>query len=127
MAYITAKPQGAATRKPADVVREWLEQAASEGRPDHYSGKRKHPRIDWHAPAIVRVRAGQPDERAYYGQCTNLSTRGAAVRCSEGVPEGSVVVLHINDGEESVSAKVKHCSVGVGSYLLGLEFLLEAG
>lgn len=111
----------------AAIIQKWMTEAVADGGRDHYSGKRKNPRIEWFAPVMLVVSPGQPGERTYFAQCRDISKKGLGVRSPESIPERTIVRVYVNDGEDFVAGRVKHTSSTVGAYALGIEFLPEPG
>jgi len=119
MAYSTVTPKN---RSAATIIHEWIARAQLEGQPDAYTGKRKTQRIAWVVPVMLQLNPGGSGERTYFAQSIDIGPKGMGVRCPEPIEARSTVRLFADDGDESVTGIVKHCSTTVGAYVLGIQF-----
>ncbi|HEY3241985.1 MAG TPA: PilZ domain-containing protein [Phycisphaerae bacterium] len=108
--------------------RSWLHEALATGSVDAYIGKRRHARVSWNVPAILRVTL---DHRArlLYVSTRNVSASGMAVVCRERISAMSMIQVCIGGEERCVAGRVMHCTQTLGGYLIGIEFenVAEAG
>jgi hypothetical protein len=102
-------------------IRQWVSQAMSTGTVDPYPGKRRHPRVNWEVPAIVRT---ESDGRArlLYVKTRNVSLGGVAVVCRAPLRAMAAVQVCMGGEEHCVTGRVMHCTQMLGSYLIGIEF-----
>ena len=85
----------------------------------------------WPFPGAVEIWV--PDEggieRHVLGACHNLTDRGVGVRCDEPIETGATLPIAIHQPELSLhgQAMVRHCTMRGQGYLVGFEFVFQAG
>jgi hypothetical protein len=85
----------------------------------------------WPFPGAVEIWV--PDEggieRHVLGACHNLTDCGVGVRCDEPIETGATLSIAIHQPELSLhgQAMVRHCTMRGQGYLVGFEFVFQAG
>lgn len=111
----------------ASLVDTWLSEARKTGQGDNYAGKRRHPRYEWQVPAVIEVDPDLPSRRLLYATTRDISESGLGLRCRTRLPQFTNVRLYVNDGEEPVTAVVRHSTGTLGGFLVGVEFVPAGG
>ncbi len=106
----------------ASLVEGWLAEASKIGRGDNYAGKRRHPRFKWQVPAVIEIDPDSPHRRLVYATTRDISESGIGVKCRDRLPQFTNVRVYVNDGEEYVSAVVRHSTGTLGGFIVGTEF-----
>jgi hypothetical protein len=104
------------------VVLTWLSQAASSGERDNYASKRHELRITWTASLAVRVLDPADSSEVLYCKAKDVSRRGLSFISRREIPSDARVEISA-DGPETVTAVVRQCTMTVGSYIIGVEFV----
>ncbi len=119
---LAAKKARAGLGRQARLVDSWLSDARKAGKGDSYAGKRRHPRFDWQVPAVIEIDPDTPHRRLIYATTRDISESGVGVRCRDRLPQFTNVRIYVNDGEEYVSAVVRHSTGTLGGFIVGTEF-----
>ena len=111
--------------KETKVVRAWLTQAQAAGEMDSYAGKRQFPRYNWQETIVMKVHSRRREELVY-AKAKNISLGGAGIFARQRVAPGTLVEVWAGDHPECVTARVMHCTVTLGGFLVGLAFEVDA-
>lgn len=104
------------------TVRNWLADAASTGNKDVYAGKRKFARYTWIVPVVVEVLSGPSCDATVYATARDISSGGLGLKVRQRLQPGASVRVTLDEGEEFVIGRVRHCSEALGGFLVGIEF-----
>ena len=99
---------------------------SSEGSPE--LAKREVPR--WAFPGAVELWVPKRGAEVHtLGVCQNLGERGVGVRCDEALKVGTTLPVAIHQPEASLHGKgiVRHCTPRGSGFLVGIEFIFDAG
>lgn len=100
----------------------WVTAARVDGVEDNYAGKRAHPRTSWKSAVRVEALGRGAAPRPVYGYTRDISAGGVGLKCHERIKPCTKVQITLEDTGECLCGVVRHCSEGVGSFLIGVEF-----
>ena len=107
------------------TVRTWLANASRTGAKDVYAGKRKFVRYTWLTSAKVEVRSGVSCDTTVYASTRDISAGGLGLKVRQRLQPGAIVRVTLDEGGESVTGRVRHCSEALGGFYVGIEFIFE--
>jgi hypothetical protein len=114
--------------KSAEVLTEWVADAAAQSESDAYLGKRQTLRYVWPAAIEAVIKPGAPGERKIYVTGRDVSEGGIGLLTRHDVPIGTPIWLrYADDGDKCpwVPGKIVHSTRTVAGYRLGVQFDVE--
>ena len=115
-----------ANRTDTQTVQYWLLSAQATGQRDTYPGKRRRPRFTWHVPITLEVLDASVLGRSVRAHCAmsrDISDGGMGLRCRQPVPVMALVCITLDETQETVYGRVRHCTGSLGGFLVGVEFV----
>lgn len=109
-------------RDPLDIIRSWVDDAASDGDPDIYTGRRRWKRVRWQVPVTIEARPSGPRLACQFVTSRDVSEAGIGFWCSQELELGTPVRLAVDDGSEFVEGRVKQCTESIGGFIIGVQF-----
>ena len=96
--------------------------AGRDGGVDSYNGKRRDKRTRWQAPVMVELNPDSPQRAILNANTRDISASGMGLRCRTALKANTEVRIYVGDGDEFISATVRHCTRSLPGFIIGVEF-----
>jgi hypothetical protein len=118
----------ATTVRTGTVAQDWVTDATSSGGVvDAYAGKRRHTRVTWGATLLVQVLAGRNADEMIHAKAKDVSLGGVAFISRKKLANHTPVEIWAEGYEQSITGTVRHCTMTLSGYIVGVEFAESGG
>lgn len=110
------------SKRPQDIVKQWLTEATDVDGGDAYLNRRRHKRYIW--TGTIDVYAGSHCRRSVpvMADCRDISEMGMGLRCRMKLAVGTTIYICRGGTGEGIRARVAVCTQTVGGYIVGVQF-----
>lgn len=112
----------ATRQREARLIHRCMADARRDGGEDSYNGKRRDKRTRWQMSVMVELNAGTPQRRMINATTRDISASGVGLSCRAALKPNSEVRIYVGDGDEYISATVRHCTRSLPGFIIGVEF-----
>lgn len=117
-----AAARSAGSRRPLEIIAQWLHEAKQEHEGDTWLNRRRRKRFRWSSPLDIYAACHEHLKAPIPADACDLSEIGMGFRCRIKIPRETIVFICRRGTSEGVRARVTACTQTVGGYRIGVQF-----